>query len=462
MVSPPSSPSPPYNPFTPAYSSPYSPSPSYVPVNVRVMENTPPSPLCLPPPTDLSATFTSSASIIGGDSLVLRISPETIEQFRRFVRRHESNRDVLFRSSWFLQVLYDLSFNPNLRRVAQNFRGLIRPTHYLNVYTHANEPALPLHVMRAILNHCRIYHSSPCSEYNEYLYAAVSPSCGCFGLAARPGVEPIRTPQWELGNFIEHKRGLMEIAAFHFLAKQLTCMMCDTTTCCGVKCVQPPNSPEYLTLHKSTCPFVWGIKRLTNEELITLYRVVISDVRSDVEDLNEDYYSGHFNMRANIFTPGSRMWGFRFDLNGGSTINVITMQNELRFNIYFDQNGVREDIDNIATRMGIARYCTLCRNHDCRMFCRCVIHNHYHATEHYHERSNGNYPCGIRNSIDPLHTVEEVLAWEDELTEEEIENSRQHLEIERNNHAALFFVGDSSEEEEQTELEYEYDEDESD
>ena len=92
MVSPPSPPSPPYNPFTPAYSPPYSPSPSYVPVNVRAMENTPPSnmecgqclspsPLCLPPPTDLSATFTPSTSVVGVHSLVLRILPETIEQF---------------------------------------------------------------------------------------------------------------------------------------------------------------------------------------------------------------------------------------------------------------------------------------------------------------------------------------------------------------------------------------------
>ena len=91
--------------------------------------------------------------------------------------------------------------------------------------------------------------------------------------------------------------------------------------------------------------------------------------------------------------------------------------------------------------MGIARYCTLCRNHDCRMFCRCVVHNHYHATEHYHARENGNYPCGVLNSIDPLQSVEEVLAWEDDFTEEEIENSRLHLETERNNHATVFLLG---------------------
>ena len=107
-----------------------------------------------------------------------------------------------------------------------------------------NQLYLYIHVMRAILNHCRMYHSSPCSEYNEYLYAAASPSCGCFGLVARHRVEPIRTPQWELGNFIEYKRGMIEIAVFHFLAKQLTFMMCDTTTCCGVKCTQTLPQPS--------------------------------------------------------------------------------------------------------------------------------------------------------------------------------------------------------------------------
>ena len=61
-------------------------------------------------------------------------------------------------------------------------------------------------------------------------------------------------------------------------------------------------------------------------------------------------------------------------------------------------------------------------------------------TEHYHAKANGNYPCGVINNINPLHRVEELLAWEDDFSEEEIENSRLHLEAERNNHAALFFL----------------------
>ena len=62
-------------------------------------------------------------------------------------------------------------------------------------------------------------------------------------------------------------------------------------------------------------------------------------------------------------------------------------------------------------------------------------------TEHYHAKANGNYPCGVINNINPLHSVEELLAWEDDFSEEEIENSRLHLEAERKNHAALFFCG---------------------
>ena len=96
------------------------------------------------------------------------------------------------------------------------------------------------------------------------------------------------------------------------------------------------------------------------------------------------------------------------------------------------------------------------------MFCRCIVHNHYHALNNYHPRLNGNYPCGIANSIDLLHRVEEVLAWEDGLTDEAIQNSKAYLINERQTHSANFYVGGTTDEDTNLGSEEEYEHENSD
>ena len=83
-------------------------------------------------------------------------------------------------------------------------------------------------------------------------------------------------------------------------------MNCDTntTTCCGAKCSSPPNCTECITFHKSACTFVLAFKTLTHDKVSSRFRVVINDVRTDIDDLGDDYYTSHFNINANIFTPG--------------------------------------------------------------------------------------------------------------------------------------------------------------
>ena len=484
MVStPPQSPqSPPYSAFSPAYnpigSLGNSPSPSYVPINVRSVQNTSPtltcreqmSPLALPPPMlelpnifpppiTVTPTIFSTLTIptlLPSEPLIIRISPQVVQEFRDFCRRSESVRDFLLRSSWFLQLVYEFSFNPDLRRVTRAIHEMIRPIHYLDMYGPSDLITLPHYVRRAIINHCRIYHDGQFTNVDDYLLAATVPNCRCFGLTRRADVDPSRIPHTILNHFENmHHHDDLEICAFDFLAKQLTCMHCDMTTCCGALCSSPANSLEYLTLHKRGCPFVAAFKSLSRDEVCSLFRVVISDVRSDIDDLNDPYYNSHFNMSSNVFTPGSHVWHFRFDLNSSATINIIHMQNELRFNVYYDQQGLRETVDNIATRMGIGRYCTLCRNSACRMFCRCIVHNHYHAINNYHPRVDGNYPCGIANSIDLFHSVEEVLAWEDGLTDEDIQTSKNYLINERMTHASNFYIGGTTDEETDMDSEHE-------
>ena len=476
--------SPPYSVFSPAYnplgSSGNSPSPSYIPSNVRSVLSTPPvnltciedmSPLALPPPMlelpsifpppipvtpTIFSTLAIPTLLPASEPLIIHISPEVIKEFREFCRRSENVRDFLLRSNWFLQLVYEFSFNPNLRRVTRTIHGMIRPIHYLDMYGPTEIVTLPHYVRRAVINHCRIYHDGQFTNVDDYLLAATVPSCRCFGLTRREDVDPSRTPHALLNRFDNiHHHDDLEVCAFHFLAKYLTCMHCDVTTCCGAKCSSPANSLDYLTLHKRGCPFVLAFKSLTRDEVCSLYRVVISDIRSDIDDLNDPYYSSHFNMSANVFTPGSHVWHFRFDLNSSATINIIHMQNELRFNVYYDQQGVRETVDNIAKRMGIGRYCTLCRNSACRMFCRCVVHNHYHAINNYHPRVDGNYPCGVVNSVDLFHSVEEVLAWEDGLSDEDIETSKNYLINERMTHASNFYIGGTTDEETDMDSEHE-------
>ena len=81
------------------------------------------------------------------------------------------------------------------------------------------------------------------------------------------------------------------------------------------------------------------------------------------------------------------------------------------------------------------------------MFCRYIVHSHYHALNNYYPRLHGNYPCGIPNSIDLFHSVEEVLAWEDGQTNEAIEASKNHLINERNLHASNYYIGGTTDEE---------------
>ena len=58
---------------------------------------------------------------------------------------------------------------------------------------------------------------------------------------------------------------------------------------------------------------------------------------------------------------------------------IIRYSNLTRFNVYFDQHGLRESLFDMITRAGLGQLCTLCSNYHCLNFEHCVLPHHYNA-----------------------------------------------------------------------------------
>ena len=125
------------------------------------------------------------------------------------------------------------------------------------------------------------------------------------------------------------------------------------------------------------------------------------------------------------------------------------MQNLSRFNVYFDTNTrLREPVKRTVDRFGIARYCTLCRNEECHMFSRCIVHSHYHTETNSHNGRGGNNLCYVRESIDRLHRIEIENYLSSTFTEAEVEEIQTDILSEQVTHASQYYVTDSENEEE--------------
>ena len=135
------------------------------------------------------------------EQLVLCISPEVLKQSRDYVCRSERTHELLLRSSWFLQTVYDFCYNSDFCCVRRDFRFWISPTLYLDMYGFIDAITLPHYVKRATINHCRIYHDGVYTDIEDYLLAATAPNCTCFGMTHRPDVNPGQIQHAQATNF---------------------------------------------------------------------------------------------------------------------------------------------------------------------------------------------------------------------------------------------------------------------
>ena len=353
----------------------------------------------------------------------------------------------------FLQVMYDWSYNHSIRYASRDVMSTIIPRHYINVYSlrpNLHSMITPKQLMVDVLQHSMIHHSNSERSINRFI--EVASKCRCFGLnlnGASDPTEPIHFLRYRYN--VTFDKGDKEIQMFHFISKALTCMGCDITTCCGQKCGY--QGTLFMSKHTHTCPFLLGFQRLNSFEVELLFRETCYYLRKDIIDLDVDEYAPHFNMTAAVLNPTSPRW---LSTTVGSRLqtHIIDMQNLLRFNVYFDSNTrLREPVKRIVDRFGIARYCTLCRNEECHMFSRCIVHSHYHAETNSHNGRGGNNLCYVRESIDRLHPIEIENYLSSTFTEEEVEEIQTDILSEQVTHASQYYVTDS-----ETEIEVETEE----
>ena len=72
------------------------------------------------------------------EQLVIRTALEVLQQFCEYIRCSKSTRELLLRSLWFLQTVIFVII-PTFCCVRQDFRSLIKPTHYLDMYGFTNQ-----------------------------------------------------------------------------------------------------------------------------------------------------------------------------------------------------------------------------------------------------------------------------------------------------------------------------------
>ena len=278
-----------------------------------------------------------------------------------------------------------------------------------------------------IVHHARVHHRSNEQRISTFLEAATN--CVCFGLqlngTATPS-EPIHYLRYMFNTSVDKTD--RDIDMFHFISKALTCMGCDITTCCGQKCGYV--NERFMSRHTHSCPFLLAFQRLNSFEVDFLFRETCYYIRKDIIDLNVDEYKGHFNLTCNLLTPGTRRWESK-TFGSRSQMFVIDLQNLIRFNVYYNEDRLRESVRTIVDRFGIGRYCTLCRNEECHMFARCIVHQHYHAEVNAHDGSDYNNLCYVRESIDQLHYIEIENYFSSGLTHEAIEEINVELASEQ-------------------------------
>ena len=125
----------------------------------------------------------------------------------------------------------------------------------------------------------------------------------------------------------------------------------------------------------------------TMHEVEVVYDAARFFMNEDIDDLGDEMYECNLRLDRSPFNVNNRggcLFEGRGTWGGVRLETIIRYSNLTRFNVYFDQHGVRESLFDMITRAGLGQLCTLCSNYECPNFGHCVHINHYGAQRRRH------------------------------------------------------------------------------
>ena len=122
-------------------------------------------------------------------------------------------------------------------------------------------------------------------------------------------------------------------------------------------------------------------------EVEVVYDAAKFFMNEDIDDLGDETYECNLRVDTapfNVNSRGGSLFEGRGTWGGVRMETIIKYSNLTRFNVYFDQQGVRESLFDMITRAGLGRLCSLCSNYQCPNFGHCIHVNHYDAQRRSH------------------------------------------------------------------------------
>ena len=182
------------------------------------------------------------------------------------------------------------------------------------------------------------------------------------------------------GNF----RSRVEVEWLKYLTLTQMCFRCNTTSCCGAEVGIFAECS-----HKKGCPFSLWIHRLyTFQEVSTVFELTRSCMSDHIQNLGHNDYECNLRLDTSLFnvnSAGGALYNGRGGWGGYKMEVIIKYSNLARFNVYFDQHGLRESYFDMIERAGLGRLCSLCSIHECTNFGGCVHANHYTSSLRRHQ-----------------------------------------------------------------------------
>ena len=178
-------------------------------------------------------------------------------------------------------------------------------------------------------------------------------------------------------------RSRIELEWLKYLTLTMMCFKCFKTSCCGAKLGTYAECS-----HKKGCPFSLWVRRLyTFQEVSTVFDLTRRCMSDNITNLGHGDYECNLRLDTSLFnvnSAGGALYNGRGGWGGFKMETIIKYSNLARFNVYFDEHGMRESYFNMIERAGLGRLCTLCSNHECANFGHCVQSNHYTAEHRRH------------------------------------------------------------------------------
>ena len=145
------------------------------------------------------------------------------------------------------------------------------------------------------------------------------------------------------------------------------CFKCHKTSCCGAEVGIYAEAS-----HKKGCPFSLWVRRLyTFHEVSTVFDLTQRSNMQNIHNLGHSDYECNLRLDTSLFnvnSAGGALYNGRGTWGGYKMEVIIKYSNMARFNVYFDQNGLRESYFDMIERAGLGRLCSLCSNYKCANF----------------------------------------------------------------------------------------------